>query len=244
MAKKHKENMISIPSSLAGLVERAQGVQTIPAMPPIGGRREESKEEKPAAEAAAPVPAHETAAPTQLETAPVQSASAPTRQETAPAQQPSAPNGRPAGEEVASPSVTPAPSAASAPSADEMAAAPAARQASARDTSAPANGAVESAAELDDAAAKGEEKKAPSRRSKRGQEWQNFIDSAVAFKKNKTYMETILIDKDMKNMVEFLKSIVGEKVTAKDVVSGIVRAFAEENKDIINEVFNTRQIGR
>lgn len=238
MAKKHKENMISIPSSLAGLVERAQGVQTIPAMPPIGGRREESKEEKPAAEAAAPVPAHETAAPTQSETAPVQSASAPTRQETAPAQQPSAPNGRPAGEEVASPS------AASAPSADEMAAAPAARPASARDTSAPANGAVESAAELDDATAKGEEKKVPSRRSKRGQEWQNFIDSAVAFKKNKTYMETILIDKDMKNMVEFLKSIVGEKVTAKDVVSGIVRAFAEENKDIINEVFNTRQIGR
>lgn len=238
MAKKHKENMISIPSSLAGLVERAQGVQTIPAMPPIGGRREESKEEKPAAEAAAPVPAHETAAPTQSETAPVQSASAPTRQETAPAQQPSAPNGRPAGEEVASPAVAPA------PSADEMAAAPAARPASARDTSAPANGAVESAAELDDAAAKGEEKKAPSRRSKRGQEWQNFIDSAVAFKKNKTYMETILIDKDMKNMVEFLKSIVGEKVTAKDVVSGIVRAFAEENKDIINEVFNTRQIGR
>ena len=101
MAKKHKENMISIPSSLAGLVERAQGVQTIPAMPPIGGRREESKEEKPAAEAAAPVPAHETAAPTQSETAPVQSAFAPTRQETAPAQQPSAPNGRPAGEEVA-----------------------------------------------------------------------------------------------------------------------------------------------
>ncbi len=244
MAKKHKENMISIPSSLAGLVERAQGVQTIPAMPPIGGRREESKEEKPAAEAAAPVPAHETAAPTQSETAPVQSASAPTRQETAPAQQPSAPNGRPVGEEVASPAVAPAPSAASAPSADEMAAAPAARPASARDTSAPANGAVESAAELDDAAAKGEEKKAPSRRSKRGQEWQNFIDSAVAFKKNKTYMETILIDKDMKNMVEFLKSIVGEKVTAKDVVSGIVRAFAEENKDIINEVFNTRQIGR
>lgn len=244
MAKKHKENMISIPSSLAGLVERAQGVQTIPAMPPIGGRREESKEEKPAAEAAAPVPAHETAAPTQLETAPVQSASAPTQQETAPAQQPSAPNGRPAGEEVASPAVAPAPSAASAPSADEMAAAPAARPASARDTSAPANGAVESAAELDDATAKGEEKKAPSRRSKRGQEWQNFIDSAVAFKKNKTYMETILIDKDMKNMVEFLKSIVGEKVTAKDVVSGIVRAFAEENKDIINEVFNTRQIGR
>lgn len=238
MAKKHKENMISIPSSLAGLVERAQGVQTIPAMPPIGGRREEPKEEKPAAEAAAPVPAHETAAPTQSETAPVQSASAPTRQETAPAQQPSAPNGRPAGEEVASPAVAPA------PSADEMAAAPAARPASARDTSAPANGAVESAAELDDAAAKGEEKKAPSRRSKRGQEWQNFIDSAVAFKKNKTYMETILIDKDMKNMVEFLKSIVGEKVTAKDVVSGIVRAFAEENKDIINEVFNTRQIGR
>ena len=233
MAKKHKENMISIPSSLAGLVERAQGVQTIPAMPPIGGRREESKEEKPAAEA-----------PTQSETAPVQSASAPTRQETAPAQQPSAPNGRPAGEEVASPAVAPALSAASAPSADEMAAAPAARPASARDTSAPANGAVESAAELDDAAAKGEEKKAPSRRSKRGQEWQNFIDSAVAFKKNKTYMETILIDKDMKNMVEFLKSIVGEKVTAKDVVSGIVRAFAEENKDIINEVFNTRQIGR
>ena len=125
-----------------------------------------------------------------------------------------------------------------------MTAAPAARPASARDTSAPANGAVESAAELDDAAAKGEEKKVPSRRSKRGQEWQNFIDSAVAFKKNKTYMETILIDKDMKNMVEFLKSIVGEKVTAKDVVSGIVRAFAEENKDIINEVFNTRQIGR
>ena len=125
-----------------------------------------------------------------------------------------------------------------------MAAAPAARPASARDTSAPANGAVESAAELDDAAAKGEEKKVPSRRSKRGQEWQNFIDSAVAFKKNKTYMETILIDKDMKNMVEFLKSIVGEKVTAKDVVSGIVRAFAEENKDIINEVFNKRQIGR
>lgn len=244
MAKKHKENMISIPSSLAGLVERAQGVQTIPAMPPIGGRREESKEEKPAAEAAAPVSAHETAAPTQLETAPVQSASAPTRQETAPAQQPSAPNGRPAGEEVASPAVAPAPSAASAPSADEMAAAPAARPASARDTSAPANGAVESAAELDDAAAKGEEKKVPSRCSKRGQEWQNFIDSAVAFKKNKTYMETILIDKDMKNMVEFLKSIVGEKVTAKDVVSGIVRAFAEENKDIINEVFNTRQIGR
>lgn len=244
MAKKHKENMISIPSSLAGLVERAQGVQTIPAMPPIGGRREESKEEKPATEAAAPVPAHETAAPTQSETAPVQSASAPTRQETAPAQQPSAPNGRPAGEEVASPAVAPAPSAASAPSADEMAAAPAARPASARDTSAPANGAVESAAELDDAAAKGEEKKAPSRRSKRGQEWQNFIDSAVAFKKNKTYMETILIDKDMKNMVEFLKSIVGEKVTAKDVVSGIVRAFAEENKDIINEVFNKRQIGR
>ena len=241
MAKKHKENMISIPSSLAGLVERAQGVQTIPAMPPIGGRREESKEEKPAAEAAVPVPAHETAAPTQSETAPVQSASAPTRQETAPAQQPSAPNGRPAGEEVASPAVAPA---SSAPSADEMAAAPAARPASARDTSAPANGAVESAAELDDAAAKGEEKKAPSRRSKRGQEWQNFIDSAVAFKKNKTYMETILIDKDMKNMVEFLKSIVGEKVTAKDVVSGIVRAFAEENKDIINEVFNTRQIGR
>ena len=221
MAKKHKENMISIPSSLAGLVERAQGVQTIPAMPPIGGRREESKEEKPAAEAAAPVPAHETAAPTQSETAPVQSASAPTRQETAPAQQPSAPNGRPAGEEVASPAVAPAPSAASAPSADEMA-----------------------AAELDDAAAKGEEKTGPSRRSKRGQEWQNFIDSAVAFKKNKTYMETILIDNDMKNMVEFLKSIVGEKVTAKDVVSGIVRAFAEENKDIINEVFNTRQIGR
>lgn len=244
MAKKHKENMISIPSSLAGLVERAQGVQTIPTMPPIGGRREESKEEKPAAEAAAPVPAHETAAPTQSETAPVQSSSAPIRQETAPAQQPSAPNGRPAGEEVASPSVAPASSAASAPSADEMAAAPAARPASARDTSAPANGAVESAAELDDAAAKGEEKKAPSRRSKRGQEWQNFIDSAVAFKKNKTYMETILIDKDMKNMVEFLKSIVGEKVTAKDVVSGIVRAFAEENKDIINEVFNTRQIGR
>ena len=244
MAKKHKENMISIPSSLAGLVERAQGVQTIPAMPPIGGRREESKEEKPAAEAAAPVPAHETAAPTQSETAPVQSASAPTRQETAPAQQPSAPNGRPAGEEVASPAVAPAPSAASAPSADEMAAAPAARPASARDTSAPANGAVESTAELDDAAAKGEGKKAPSRRSKRGQEWQNFIDSAVAFKKNKTYMETILIDKDMKNMVEFLKSIVGEKVTAKDVVSGIVRAFAEENKDIINEAFNTRQIGR
>lgn len=244
MAKKHKENMISIPSSLAGLVERAQGVQTIPAMPPIGGRREGSKEEKPAAEAAAPVPAHETAAPTQSETAPVQSASAPTRQETAPAQQPSAPNGRPAGEEVASPAVAPALSAASAPSADEMAAAPAARPASARDTSAPANGAVESAAGLDDAAAKGEEKKAPSRRGKRGQEWQNFIDSAVAFKKNKTYMETILIDKDMKNMVEFLKSIVGEKVTAKDVVSGIVRAFAEENKDIINEVFNTRQIGR
>lgn len=244
MAKKHKENMISIPSSLAGLVERAQGVQTIPAMPPIGGRREESKEEKPAAEAAAPVPAHETAAPTQSETAPVQSASAPTRQETAPAQQPSAPNGRPAGEEVASPAVAPALSAASAPSADEMATAPAAHPASARDTSAPANGAVESAAELDDAAAKGEEKKAPSRRSKRGQEWQNFIDSAVAFKKNKTYMETILIDKDMKNMVEFLKSIVGEKVTAKDVVSGIVRAFAEENKDIINEVFNKRQIGR
>lgn len=244
MAKKHKENMISIPSSLAGLVERAQGVQTIPAMPPIGGRREESKEEKPATEAAAPVPAHETAAPTQSETTPVQSASAPTRQETAPAQQPSAPNGRPAGEEVASPAVAPAPSAASAPSTDEMAAAPAARPASARDTSAPGNGAVESAAELDDAAAKGEEKKVPSRRSKRGQEWQNFIDSAVAFKKNKTYMETILIDKDMKNMVEFLKSIVGEKVTAKDVVSGIVRAFAEENKDIINEVFNTRQIGR
>lgn len=242
MAKKHKENMISIPSSLAGLVERAQGVQTIPAMPPIGGRREDPKEEKPAAEAAAPVPAYETAAPTQSETAPVQSASAPTRQETAPTQQPSAPNGRPAGEEVASPA--PAPSAASAPSADEMAAAPAARPASARDTSAPANGAVESTAELDDAAAKGEEKKAPSRRSKRGQEWQNFIDSAVAFKKNKTYMETILIDKDMKNMVEFLKSIVGEKVTAKDVVSGIVRAFAEENKDIINEVFNKRQIGR
>lgn len=242
MAKKHKENMISIPSSLAGLVERAQGVQTIPAMPPIGGRREDPKEEKPAAEAAAPVPAYETAAPTQSETAPVQSASAPIRQETAPTQQPSAPNGRPAGEEVASPA--PAPSAASAPSADEMAAAPAARPASARDTSAPANGAVESTAELDDAAAKGEEKKAPSRRSKRGQEWQNFIDSAVAFKKNKTYMETILIDKDMKNMVEFLKSIVGEKVTAKDVVSGIVRAFAEENKDIINEVFNTRQIGR
>ena len=244
MAKKHKENMISIPSSLAGLVERAQGVQTIPAMPPIGGRREESKEEKPATEAAAPVPAHETAAPTQSETAHVQSASAPTRQETAPAQQPSAPNGRPAGEEVASPAVAPALSAASAPSADEMAAAPAARPASARDTSAPANGAVESAAELVDATAKGEEKKAPSRRSKRGQVWQNFIDSAVAFKKNKTYMETILIDKDMKNMVEFLKSIVGEKVTAKDVVSGIVRAFAEENKDIINEVFNTRQIGR
>lgn len=107
MAKKHKENMISIPSSLAGLVERAQGVQTIPAMPPIGGRREDPKEEKPAAEAAAPVPAHETAAPTQSETAPVQSASAPTRQETAPAQQPSAPNGRPAGEEVASPAVAP-----------------------------------------------------------------------------------------------------------------------------------------
>ena len=244
MAKKHKENMISIPSSLAGLVERAQGVQTIPTMPPIGGRREEPKEEKPAADSAAPAPVHEPEAPTQSEATPAQSAPASTRQETAPAQQPSAPNGRPAGEEVASPAVAPAPSAASAPSADEMAAAPAARPASDRDTSAPANGAVESAAELDDAAAKGEEKRAPSRRSKRGQEWQNFIDSAVAFKKNKTYMETILIDKDMKNMVEFLKSIVGEKVTAKDVVSGIVRAFAEENKDIINEVFNTRQIGR
>lgn len=244
MAKKHKENMISIPSSLAGLVERAQGVQTIPAMPPIGGRREEPKEEKPAADSAAPAPVHEPEAPTQSEATPAQSAPAPTRQETAPAQQPSAPNGRPAGEEVASPAVSSAPSAVPAPSADEMAAASDGRPASARDTSVSANGAVESAAEADDAAAKSEEKKAPGRRSKRGQEWQNFIDSTVAFKKNKTYMETILIDKDMKNMVEFLKSIVGEKVTAKDVVSGIVRAFAEENKDIINEVFNTRQIGR
>lgn len=244
MAKKHKENMISIPSSLAGLVERAQGVQTIPTMPPIGGRREEPKEEKPAADSAAPAPVHEPEAPTQSEATPAQSAPASTRQETAPAQQPSAPNGRPAGEEVASPAVAPASSAASAPSADEMAAASDGRPASARDTSVSANGAVESAAEADDAAAKSEEKKAPGRRSKRGQEWQNFIDSTVAFKKNKTYMETILIDKDMKNMVEFLKSIVGEKVTAKDVVSGIVRAFAEENKDIINEVFNTRQIGR
>lgn len=73
-------------------------------------------------------------------------------------------------------------------------------------------------------------------------EWQNFVDSTVAFKRNKTYMETILIDKDMKNIVEFLKSVVGEKVTAKDVVSGIVRAFAEQNKDIINETIAQRQL--
>ncbi len=73
-------------------------------------------------------------------------------------------------------------------------------------------------------------------------EWQNFVESTVAFKRNKTYMETILIDKDMKNIVEFLKSVVGEKVTAKDVLSGIVRAFAEQNKDIINETIAQRQL--
>lgn len=73
-------------------------------------------------------------------------------------------------------------------------------------------------------------------------EWQDFVDSAIMFKRQKTEMETILLDKNCKNTVELLKTVVGNKVTAKDVLSGIVRAFAEQNKDIINSVLSQRQI--
>lgn len=67
-------------------------------------------------------------------------------------------------------------------------------------------------------------------------QWGNVLKLAVEYRQSDRNQAVILIDEDMKLLLDRIKSSVDVKITTKSLISAIVHDFVENNRDVINEV--------
>ena len=65
------------------------------------------------------------------------------------------------------------------------------------------------------------------------------LELAAEYKRNKAHQSVILVDDVMKAFLERIKSNPEVRVSTKDIISAIVRDFAERNKEELNARFGT-----
>lgn len=65
------------------------------------------------------------------------------------------------------------------------------------------------------------------------------LEMAAEYKRNKAHQSVILVDDVMKAFLERIKSNPEVRVSTKDIISAIVRDFAERNKEELNARFGT-----